>query len=83
MSDEITHIGNVKPLCPQCGAELLVEHDGIGLKGDERVLCPVHGDIGSLDEIRAQILDQNREKIINHAKELARQLLKDGGLKLK
>ena len=83
MNDDITHIGNVKPLCPRCGAELMIEHDGVCLKGNERVLCPVHGDIGSLDEIRIQVFDQNREKIIDHTKELARQILKDSGFKLK
>ncbi len=76
MGDGITPIGYVKPVCPKCGAELLIEHDGVDLKGDERTLCPVHGDVGSLDEVRAQVLDQNRENIIDHAKELVRKLFK-------
>jgi hypothetical protein len=47
------------------------------------MLCPIHGDVGSLDEIRAQVLDQNRDNIINHAKELVRKAIKDGFFKLK
>ena len=53
MSDyNITPVGQFRASCPLCDARLSVEHDGIDLKGNERVLCPVHGDMGNLEEVR-------------------------------
>jgi hypothetical protein len=45
-------VGQFRASCPLCDARLSVEHDGIDLKGNERVLCPVHGDMGSIEEVR-------------------------------
>ena len=70
-----------KPTCPQCGAGLLIEHDGIDLKGDENLLCPVHGRVGSLDEIRARILQEERNKIVKNAKQRIRDTLRGDILK--
>jgi hypothetical protein len=45
-------IGQFRASCPLCDARLSVERDGIDLKGNERVLCPIHGDMGSIEEVR-------------------------------
>ena len=54
--DEILPRWVFKPLCPQCGGELHIKRDPEGslveLKGDERLICPVHGPQMSLEEAR-------------------------------
>ena len=59
--------------CPLCGARLRVEHDGIDLKGSERVLCPVHGDMGSLEEVRRSIFfKEDRNYVVDSANKIVR-----------
>jgi hypothetical protein len=42
---------NLETTCPQCGAKLRIKgRTGNEMKADDRVFCPVHGDVGSLDE---------------------------------
>jgi len=69
-------IGQSKPTCPKCGAQLQIEHSGDNLKGNERILCPVHGYIGSLNKIRTHVLEENRDKIIEDAKQRVRDALR-------
>src|SRR5271157_145756 len=59
--------------CPLCDARLSVEHDGIDLKGNERVLCPVHGDMGSLEEVRRSIFfKEHRSHVVDTANKIVR-----------
>jgi hypothetical protein len=59
--------------CPLCDARLSVEHDGIDLKGNERVLCPVHGDMGSLEEVRRSIFfKEHRNYVVDSANKIVR-----------
>lgn len=53
----------IEPVCQQCGAKLLIKHSGTEPEPEDRVLCPVHGDVGSLQEVRTAVYEQNREKI--------------------
>jgi uncharacterized Zn finger protein (UPF0148 family) len=79
MSDTDIPIAEIKPLCPQCGAELLIEHDGIEPKPEDRVFCPVHGTVGTREEIHARILEQHRDQIADHVSDAVRKMLKDSG----
>ena len=74
--DENTPVGHSEALCSQCGAQLSVKHDGIELKGDDRCICPIHGDVGSLQDIRRSLYEQQRDEVIKHAQGLARKTLK-------
>jgi predicted Zn finger-like uncharacterized protein len=65
-----------KASCPLCGARLRIEHDDIDLKANERVRCPVHGDMGSLEEGRQFI---NRNYIADSAKKVVRAIMKRTG----
>ena len=82
MSDNIP-LGQFKASCPQCGAELSIKHEGVELKGDERLFCPVHGDVMNLQEARRIIFEQNRDDIVDKARNVARDLLRKGDFKLK
>lgn len=75
--DENIPLGQFKASCPQCGADLKVQYDGIDLKGEDRMICPVHGDVGSLDEARRVLFEKNRDNIIDRAKQVAIDRLKD------
>jgi len=50
-----------EPLCPQCGEKIdidrKVERKGRELSPHERLSCPVHGDVMSLDQARRRALD--------------------------
>jgi hypothetical protein len=67
--------------CPQCGMILKIERDtessGIELKGDERLFCPTHGNVMSLEEARRAVFEDNRDDIIDKARNVARDLLRD------
>jgi len=39
--------------CPKCGARLTAEQLDHRLTGQERLFCPKHGEVGSLQEQRA------------------------------
>jgi hypothetical protein len=59
--------------CPLCAARLSVEHDGTDLKGNERVLCPVHGDMGSLEEVHRSIFfKEHRNYVIGGVNKIVR-----------
>jgi hypothetical protein len=62
--DSIIPVGKFKAACPQCGTDLDIKHDGINLEGEERMICPIHGDVGSLEE-RAGLFSKDRDKIID------------------
>jgi predicted Zn finger-like uncharacterized protein len=62
--------------CPLCGARLRIDHESINLKVSERVRCPVHGDMGSLEE-GSQFI--NRNYIIDSAKKIFRAIMKRTG----
>jgi hypothetical protein len=70
-SDDIVSIGEFKASCPKCGADLSIKHDGIKLKGDERMICPTHGDAGSLKEARRIVLEKSRDNVIDQTKKFA------------
>lgn len=40
--------------CPKCGARLSTERLDHQLSGQERLFCPQHGEVGSLQEMRAR-----------------------------
>ncbi|HEX4079285.1 MAG TPA: hypothetical protein VHX61_10500 [Rhizomicrobium sp.] len=40
--------------CPKCGTRLSVERLDHQLSGQERVFCPVHGEVGRLNPVRAR-----------------------------
>lgn len=66
--------------CPQCNAILSIKHDaerkGVELKGDERLFCPVHGDVMSLEEARRIAFEDNRDDIIDKARKIGRDSLR-------
>jgi len=70
-----------KAHCPQCGKELKIERKTdrfpVQLEGNERLFCPDHGDVMSLDEARRIAFEDNRDEIIDKARELARNSLRD------
>ena len=76
--DGIIPAGKFKISCPHCGAELGIERDGIELKGNERLICPVHGDQMSLEEARRTVFEQNRDDIVDKAKRLIRDRFGEG-----
>ena len=69
-------------LCPQCGMMLSIKRDtereGIELKGDERLFCPKHGDVMSLEESRRVAFEENRDDIVDKAKKFAIDSLRKG-----
>ena len=71
-----------KAHCPQCGKELGIKRDlerkGIELKPYERLFCPDHGDVMSLEEARRIAFEENRDDIINKAREFGRDSLQKG-----
>jgi hypothetical protein len=72
MSDDNIKPRQFRASCPLCGARLGVEHDGIDL-GNERVLCPVHGDMGSLEEVRRSIFfKEHRNYVVDSATKIVR-----------
>ena len=75
-SVSIIPVGKFKAACPRCGTGLGIKHDGINLEGEERMICPIHGDVGSLEETRI-VLEKNRDKIIDPAKKVAIDRLRD------
>ena len=67
-------------VCPQCGMILGLKRDAerksVELKGDERLFCSVHGDVMSLDEARRAAFEDNRDEIVDKARNVARDLLR-------
>ena len=69
-----------KASCPHCGAELKIKRESesgaVELKGDERLFCPVHGDVMSLEEARRVGFEENRDDIIDKAREFGRESIR-------
>ena len=69
-----------KASCPHCGAELSIKRDverfPVEFKGDERLFCAVHGDVMNLEEARRVAFEENRDNIINKARDFARESLR-------
>lgn len=67
--------------CPQCNAVLGIKRDtesgAIEVKADDRLFCPVHGDVMSLEEARQIAFEDNRDDIIDKARKFSRDRLKD------
>jgi len=65
--------------CPQCGKTLSIKRDlklgRVELKGNERLFCPDHGDVMSLDEARRIAFKDNRDEIIDKARNVGRESL--------
>ena len=70
-----------KAQCPQCGAELKIKHENerfqVQLKGNERLICAVHGDVMGLDEARRVAFKDNRDDIIDKARQFGRDRLRE------
>lgn len=80
MVDEIS-MAEIQPLCPECGANLLIEQLGDDPEPHDRVLCPTHGTVGTRQEIRADIFEQIGDKVVDHTKGMIDKALKDMGFK--
>jgi hypothetical protein len=70
----------LRPKCPHCGAELMVEQLGDKPKPDDRVVCLVHGFMGGRDEIARQTLDQSKDKIGEHLADHIKKMFRYSGL---
>ena len=49
--------------CGKCGSELSVRKTGTEPKPDDRVICPVHGDIGPFGDISAEVFARFSERV--------------------
>ena len=49
--------------CPKCGARLRVERVDHHLAGNEKLICPQHGNIGRLDDDRRSVYGRRRDEI--------------------
>jgi hypothetical protein len=56
-------IGTRAATCGKRGSELLVHKTGAEPKPDDRVACPVHGDIGTFGEVSAEAFARFGERI--------------------
>jgi len=56
-------IGTRAITCGKCGSELSVHKTGTDPQPYDRVVCPVHGDVGTFEDIRAVALDQFSKRI--------------------
>ena len=52
-----------KPLCPECGAQLLPEGIGPNTPHNMRLVCPVHGDCGDVHDFRRQFAEKFRDDL--------------------
>lgn len=53
----------LEPRCPKCGGELLINASGFEPSPDDRVVCSVHGLVGSRDEVLKKIVSAIKEKV--------------------
>lgn len=65
------HIANIEILCPQCQSSLKVQVLGDQLQPEDRIVCPVHGDIGSYAEFEPTI----KEAVAEEGKRLVKAML--------
>lgn len=67
--------------CPHCGEKLSIKREiksgPVELEGNERLFCSVHGDAMSLEEARRIAFEENRDDIVNKAREIARDALRN------
>ena len=56
-------IGTRAITCGKCGSKLSVHKTGAEPKPDDRVVCPVHDDIGTFGEISAEAFARFSERI--------------------
>ena len=56
-------IGTRAITCGKCGSELSVCKTDAEPKPDDRVVCPVHGDIGKSEDISAEAFARFSERI--------------------
>ena len=56
-------IGPRAVTCGKCGSELSVRKTGTEPKPDDRVICPVHGDIGKFEDIGTEAFALFSERI--------------------
>lgn len=50
-----------RPRCQQCGAPLDLQRDkesvGVEVKPEDRMICPIHGDVMSVEEMRRMTVE--------------------------
>ena len=56
-------IGTRAITCGKCGSELSVHKTGAEPKSDDRVVCPIHGDVGPFGDIGAEAFARFSERI--------------------
>ena len=56
-------IGTRAIICGECGSELSVCKTDAEPKPDDRVVCPVHGDIGKFEDTSAEAFARFSERI--------------------
>ena len=49
--------------CGKCGSELIVHKNDNEPKPDDRVVCPIHGDIGTYGDVSAEAFAQISKSI--------------------
>ncbi len=63
-------IGVRTAICSECGADLVVHKVGAKPQPEDRVTCPVHGDVGSYADVGAAamtLLDKAVDKKLGEA----------------
>jgi len=63
------NIGIRAAICSECGVDLVVHKTGNEPQSDDRVTCPVHGDIGSYHDVSAAAIARFEEKVGKGLKE--------------
>jgi hypothetical protein len=53
----------LEPKCPRCGGEVQMHASGFEPSPDDKVVCPVHGLVGSRDEVLKKIVGDIKEKV--------------------
>jgi hypothetical protein len=75
MTENIVPPWRFEANCPQCGEKIGLKRESetgpIEIKGDERLFCPVHGDVMSVEEARRVALDSAHDDIIDKARKFA------------
>ena len=56
-------IGTRAITCGKCGSEVSVQKTDAEPKPDDRVVCPIHGDIGPFGDISAEAFARFSERI--------------------
>jgi hypothetical protein len=81
MTDNVIPPWEFKAACPQCGSDLGIERKTeqfpVQLEGHERLICPTHGDVMSLEEARRLAFEKSGDDIIDKAKKFAVDSIRD------